>query len=904
MEQDLINYYLQCYQADSRSILFSNIFDKSISKRYFIEPKEELINEMLPKVHIPDEHAIDITFEQQLKGNSVQLYYCSFLVTGILYSFKKVEKKACAPLFYFPAEIRKEGEGNFHYIHIDKERLQINYAFLQRIKSKDSQNLYLDIEALKAKPIGIGSLNHLKDFLNKHIENIDTDELFQFPELLNEKQLKSNMRIDKLRKQEKYKLIPASCLCLMDYQEKSSGILNELKILSKTKPSPLLKDFLSIDHNHSPKEEGDPLLPLVPGILNRGQQQLIGSIQQSKRHILIGPPGTGKSYSIAALAIDHIARGKSVLICSKNTDALKVIAKKIEKDFHVKNTIVKAETQSYKSFLKKTTNRLFQKKHTYSEKSTLASLHSKLLKIENEINTLHNTFQTANKNAYKWGGNLSKNDPNWIDHLHRILISYQNKKQTPHWKLADELFVKIKERSHIIRRIITRKKEQNIDHTLKNDYQNISRFHQLLKSSDFYEKEKIRAEINFKAILNIFSVWLVPLDELHEVLPLDEGLFDLLIIDEASQCNISSCLPAIYRSQKLVFSGDPAQLRHVSFLSQNRMGTYRVKNNLPKHSILNYRKNSVLDIALYNTPQHSIYKLNEHFRSLKPIISFSNEHFYDNELVLMTETPDKNTDDVLQFFHCEGSRDKTGANEKEAQAILQSVKKIIDEQIIKDLPQSIGILSPIRAQVTHIKNLISREICYQDLKRHNISVGTAFQFQGDERDCMLLSLCATPECKSGTFTHLNKSDLFNVSITRARYQQKIFHSVGAKDLPTNHILQKYLSLSSKRKTSSLPTKPKEIRDFFAQEISKSVEGLAIECYEQYPIGGIQIDVLLKKGTQYLAIDLIGFPGSFHDAFDIERYMLMYRLNIPILPLSYSNWFFEQEKAIDLIKYYF
>lgn len=902
MQEGLINYYLDCYQADSRTVLFSDIFDRSISLRHFIETKEELINGIFPKIHIPSEEAIEILAEQQLKGNGVDLYYCSFFVTGIMHSFQNVEKKVCAPLCYFPAEIRKEGEEGFHYIYIDKARMQINFSFLQRINKKESTNLYQDIQALKAESIGIGSLHKIKSLLEKHIENIITDDMFQFPELITLKELKSSMRIDKLRKQDAFKVVSSSCLCLMDHQEKTSGILNELKRITEKTPSALLKKFFTLTPEYPKPAKHALSTNLVPGILNEEQNQLISSIDQSKQHILIGPPGTGKSYSIAALAIDHIARGKSVLISSKNADALKVIARKIENDFGVKEIIVKAEKRSYKTFLKKKTNHIL-KNIKHKEHTKLATLHSQLRSLEKEIKTLSTRFRSANSKAYSWGANLSKEDPNWMDQLYQKVIAFRTKRQTTHWELTNQLYAVLKKRNQIIKRIIRRKTEDHIKRSITDDYENTKLFYELLKTSDFYKKEALRTKIDFKKILAIFPVWLVPLDELHEVLPLENELFDLLIIDEASQCNVSSCIPALARTKKLILSGDPAQLKHFSFLSKDMMNAFRVKQNLPLHSILNYRKNSILDFALFSTAPNSIYQLKEHFRSLAPIIEFSKQHFYDNTLVLMTETPDKNTEDVLQFYHCKGSRDKHGVNEQEGLAIVEMLKKIIENQIIKDIPQSIGVLSPISAQVKYIKDLINQEIDYNDIKRHNISIGTAFQFQGDERDCMLISLCITPDCKSGTFTHLNKADFFNVSITRARYQQKIFHSINSNEVPEDHLLRAYLSIQTKNKTAK-SNSDTEIRDLFARDVNKAVKALALECFEQYPIAGIQIDILLQKGKKYLAIDLIGFPGAYHDAFDLKRYMLMYRLNIPILPLSYSDWYFDKEKAMQQIKHYF
>lgn len=54
--------------------------------------------------------------------------------------------------------------------------------------------------------------------------------------------------------------------------------------------------------------------------------------------------------------------------------------------------------------------------------------------------------------------------------------------------------------------------------------------------------------------------------------PLERDLIDLLIIDEASQCDISSALPMIQRSKQIVVIGDPMQLKHITNVTSYEEG--------------------------------------------------------------------------------------------------------------------------------------------------------------------------------------------------------------------------------------------------------------------------------------------------------------------------------------------
>ena len=51
-------------------------------------------------------------------------------------------------------------------------------------------------------------------------------------------------------------------------------------------------------------------------------------------------------------------------------------------------------------------------------------------------------------------------------------------------------------------------------------------------------------------------------------------MFDVAIIDEASQCDIASCFPILFRAKRAVIVGDDKQLPHLSFL-----GGEKQKNN-------------------------------------------------------------------------------------------------------------------------------------------------------------------------------------------------------------------------------------------------------------------------------------------------------------------------------------
>ena len=81
-------------------------------------------------------------------------------------------------------------------------------------------------------------------------------------------------------------------------------------------------------------------------------------------------------------------------------------------------------------------------------------------------------------------------------------------------------------------------------------------------------------------------------------IPFEGGMFDLVIFDEASQCDIASALPLLYRAKQAVVIGDPRQLKHITSLDINKDEKLLNKNDLfLSHPNWAYSFNSLFDLA-------------------------------------------------------------------------------------------------------------------------------------------------------------------------------------------------------------------------------------------------------------------------------------------------------------------
>ncbi|MDD2371130.1 MAG: AAA domain-containing protein [Firmicutes bacterium] len=256
--------------------------------------------------------------------------------------------------------------------------------------------------------------------------------------------------------------------------------------------------------------------------------------------------------------------------------------------------------------------------------------------------------------------------------------------------------------------------------------------------------------------------------------PFTAGLFDYVIIDEASQCDIASVLPLLFRAKRAVIIGDPKQLSHISQLSRQQdlalLQRYKVS---PSWS---YSVNSVYMLASGKVKASDIVQLKDHFRSCSDIIEFSNDVFYDGNLRTATnyqrlKTP-AGEKPGIRWININGKtlRPNSGSafNVEEAAAVIVELKRLITI----GYAGSIGVTTPFRRQATEIKEQLEKtepKLYETLLRNHEFIADTVHKFQGDERDLMIFSPVVSNGAASGAIGFLSKTgNLFNVAITRAR----------------------------------------------------------------------------------------------------------------------------------------
>ena len=224
-------------------------------------------------------------------------------------------------------------------------------------------------------------------------------------------------------------------------------------------------------------------------------------------------------------------------------------------------------------------------------------------------------------------------------------------------------------------------------------------------------------------------------------LPLERGLFDLLIVDEASQCDVFSVVPALWRAKRVLVIGDDKQLAPVYGIDSD------VDEQLGEKisSSLRYTRSSFFSrCAQVSRP----ILLREHHRSRPEIISLSNHLFYGDKLKAVRK---KKSGAVLWFDISSENKQQSS----EAQWIQSFVEKYQERWSQKNY--SIGVVTPFRSQVERLQQILP-----------SVRIDTAHRFQGEECDVIILSLCAEERLSQRQWKFIEAPELINVAITRAK----------------------------------------------------------------------------------------------------------------------------------------
>lgn len=336
---------------------------------------------------------------------------------------------------------------------------------------------------------------------------------------------------------------------------------------------------------------------------------------------------------------------------------------------------------------------------------------------------------------------------------------------------------------------------------LPDKYENLEKFVKMLGHKKAPVIKSYMGKINWDSLLSVFPVWISEIRNIGEILPMKPNMFDIVIVDEASQVNLAEIFPIFYRGKNICIVGDHKQLSLISTGLSFQLSTkldaliwekYKPGNMHYRDGItrnLTVTRASILDFVRseYNNFNIREVMLDEHFRSLPALAKFTNEKFYEDKLKIMTETPDKVF--VKTFYPIRvvnGKRDNDKIIQEEINAVVDLLNFLIKGERKEYLSNvalncflncsySIGVISPIRNHIEAIKERIDFEFNADLIDKYSLIAGTPEELQGHERDIMIISLCLDEDCFKSSNHYQNKNRL-NVATSRAKYFTFIVYS--------------------------------------------------------------------------------------------------------------------------------
>ncbi|MCM1175991.1 MAG: AAA domain-containing protein [Blautia sp.] len=258
------------------------------------------------------------------------------------------------------------------------------------------------------------------------------------------------------------------------------------------------------------------------------------------------------------------------------------------------------------------------------------------------------------------------------------------------------------------------------------------------------EKENI---VKLQKIFPVIATTCISAHRLGEA----EPMFDMVIMDEASQCNTAVSLVPIVRGRSLMLVGDPQQLNPVILLDE--MTNAKLKKRYAVSEEYDYRRNSIYKTYLSCDAVSDEILLHNHYRCHRNIIEFNNRKYYHSRLNILSESREERP---LIYMDME-----------ESAAELKNTAPAEVREIVKYAAQnrekSIGVITPFVNQ----RKLIEEEL--RRAKIANVTCGTVHAFQGDEKDVVLFSTAITDQTQTGSYEWLkNNKELINVATSRAK----------------------------------------------------------------------------------------------------------------------------------------
>jgi very-short-patch-repair endonuclease len=439
------------------------------------------------------------------------------------------------------------------------------------------------------------------------------------------------------------------------------------------------------------------------------------------------------------------------------------------------------------------------------------------------------------------------------------------------------------------------------------------------KYAAFHRKE---AQSNLEQCREAVPAWVMPLHRVWDTVSPSPDMFDVIIVDEASQCGLES-LPLFYMCKKILIVGDDKQI------SPDAVGVpLDAVHRLMDEYLHDFRfKADAFDVTsslFYQAKlRYSAHKvvLREHFRCMPEIIRFSNEQCYSSEPLIPLRQYGADRLKPLERRYVEGGyKEGTGSrviNRPEAKAIVDKIVELCLDPQYEDKTMGVVILQG-EAQASLIETMLLGRLGADEIERRRLICGNPYSFQGDERDVVFLSMVAASNDRVGALAKSSDEQRFNVAASRAKDQMWLFHSVTRNDLSQTCSRSKLLAFFEGTKVEpilgvdcdelekkvfdanrSIVKAPAPFDSWFEVDIALELARKKYLVIPQFEVAGKYIDLVVDGGGARLAVECDGdaFHGADHYVQDMERQKILERCGWPFFRIRESEFYADKETGL-------
>ena len=539
---------------------------------------------------------------------------------------------------------------------------------------------------------------------------------------------------------------------------------------------------------------------IYPFSFNLSQKLAIKNAFENNISVIEGPPGTGKTQTILNIISNAIINKKTVAVLSNNNSATDNVYEKLEKQNLSSLCAKLGKLDNINKFLQNQGNVNFYPKSWSIEENEENNIRKTLVDMDkdieyylnkkNEIAILKQELEELRLEQKYFNENNKSNEtkniniPNFDSHkLHEYLLylnRQQNKKdyfnkrvqilsQIKYSFFKPELYKNsIKSILENIESLYYEKRINELENTITENSNLLQNFNLESKFKDYtklsmsilknqvyrnYNNKKIFDSKTVKKTEDLIKYYPVILSTTYSLLNCvsSDFLFDYVIVDESSQVDLVSAFPALTLAKSVIIVGDSKQLPNIVD-GKKKKEFNKIFNSYNLDSKYNYTENSLLDLTRKLSEDIPVVILREHYRCHPKIINFCNKKFYDNQLIILSES---NNDDPIKQYKCvKGNHarkyNKSQFNARQAQVIMDEV---IPQQKIDIYKDSVGIITPYKAQKNYLKKQFHCD---------NLAIDTVHGFQGREKDIIIFSTVANEITK-----FLDNPNSINVAVSRA-----------------------------------------------------------------------------------------------------------------------------------------